>query len=332
MPTLGSRINQYIKDGQYDDFAADVRKKTGAEMSSFDQSMPWGEFVSQVNTWEEGQKMLKPFKKAVRNLVKHQTLGEFREDLLKKGHHEDFRKDVFKKVGMNPSDFDQSMPWEEFKSRVNHYEKAVKMLKPADDLQQTITQDNYSDYMTRMEKIGRALSGSDKKSEYVHPRPKMPGMLGAEFQDPGGAAMAQHASPTSVVQTGIMGAGAIAGLADDGQKTVRELLGGGGYRTAATMAQLMMQPGKKPVDPGVGPYQGWRTAAQEYKEDVVDPRMKMAGVERTLAGVKDEMTGVAMLGRIAMGGGTPEEAWAVGKGLGGGLVRGRGVQGHEEAA
>jgi hypothetical protein len=232
------------------------------------------------------------------------------------------------------------MPWDEFKSRAQTFSKANKMLAPMDDLQQTITQDNYSDYLTRMEKIGNALAGAPPKTRKAGKTESKAlkwakENLGIDMAPPSAqtaeditnwskknlnfdSSALSPPNPANVVR---LAGGALKGAIEGGGEVINELAHGGGYRTAATMAQLLMQPGKKPVDPGMGPYVG-PSSADEYRAEVVDPRMKMAGVERTLAGVKDEMTGVAMLGRLASGHGTPEEAYAVGEGLGRGVTRG----------
>ncbi len=268
------------------------------------------------------------------------TLGEKMEGFRQSGKSDRFREYIHSKLGVDPLTLNQDMPWDEFKSRAQTFSKANKMLAPMDDLQQTITQDNYSDYLTRMEKIGNALAGAPPKTRKAGKTESKAlkwakENLGIDMAPPSAQTAEEITdwskknlnfdssalSPPNPAQVVRLAGGALKGAIEGGGEVINELAHGGGYRTAATMAQLLMQPGKKPVDPGTGPYVG-PSSADEYRAEVVDPRMKMAGVERTLAGVKDEMTGVAMLGRLASGHGTPEEAYAVGEGLGRGVTRG----------
>ena len=159
------------------------------------------------------------------------TLGETFENLRKKGKYDTFVANYKAAVGVDPSQVDPSMPFDEFMYRSRAFKAGQKFLKPLDETRQALTHTNdFQDSLESMSVIGQALAGKPdpkkaaEKHNYDSIHDRVNNSWAASKRDfrPRNPFTLDDVTPESPLGAGRLVVGGLAGAAEGAASTVTD--------------------------------------------------------------------------------------------------------------
>ena len=257
------------------------------------------------------------------------TLGETFENLRKKGKYDTFVANYKAAVGVDPSQVDPSMPFDEFMYRSRAFKAGQKFLKPLDETRQALTHTNdFQDSLESMSVIGQALAGKPdpkkaaEKHNYDSIHDRVNNSWAASKRDfrPRNPFTLDDVTPESPLGAARLIDGAIVGAVKGAASSAKDYFNAIIDPVGGAAMNLVMDPAGR--SGGLPPTsRGSITPGDELKRDVLDKRMKMPIIHRGLEGFNEAAKAMFAIGGAALGKGTPQEQWDLGEAIGKGAVR-----------
>lgn len=259
------------------------------------------------------------------------TLGETFENLRKKGKYDTFVANYKAAVGVDPSQVDPSMPFDEFMYRSRAFKAGQKFLKPLDETRQALTHTNdFQDSLESMSVIGQALAGKPdpkkaaEKHNYDSIHDRVNNSWAASKRDfrPRNPFTLDDVTPESPLGAGRLVVGGLAGAAEGAASTVSD------YAKQLLLMRMTHSSNLAGKPKNIGPQRTTRklspnfeTPGDELKHNVLDKRMQMPIIHRGIEGFNEAAKAMFAIGGAALGSGTPQEQWDLGEAIGKGAVR-----------